>query len=843
MARSSLLNNKAISQWVFLVPIENLHISKFTLSGLNFTDSMLLQKLFFMPRLYHCILILLATAVTASAAPPSWWFQDGPDGYSVIDPGAVNDDPKTLATTGQAKFMVYRALETLTSAIGPEVPDEIKLLLTTPQPNPAGGMYPPIIDLNFPEEPTPEWLELQQKPLRIGHLKALAAPFYQKLHTEDGQWLITQLISNRTKDLNDPSNIYPWSSVASDDSNLSLATIGQLKAVFALNFNAMLGAWMDEDRDGMHDKWEEDNGLNPADPDDATQDNDSDGVLNGHEFVRRSNPQDPITEGENDATYDTDGDLMPDSWELSFGAFEYSLTKQRTIFVNQLDWQFADAGNDPDSDHLTNLVEYGRKTYPVDYDTDNDRMPDDWEITNNLDPLVDDASGHLDDDGISNVYEYVLGFNPRLSTTSGPISDASKDRDSDGMPDSWEVIYGLFVLNSTSLRYDFQPLAGLDWRVSDALGDSDGDGLVNLKEYQEDTAPNSFDTDGDYLPDGWEFFNNLNPKDVNDAVIDSDGDGIKNFHEYVLEFNPKSHTTNGLTDITRNRDGDLMPDSWEALAGAFVFDAELKRHIFQRVLNWEVTDGGSDRDEDGLSDQGEYSAGTDPNDSDTDGDFLPDGWEVTHNFIPIGVANNLGDPDGDGILNQYEYLLGLNPRNSVSGQVADNLIDLDSDGMPDWWEASYSRYETDPESGEYSLIKTLEWDYNDADEDFDGDGFTNLEEHLNLTNPTEPDGLAPSDAPGALAISSTGPGSSSSLTLPVLSVIIAAPPALTPLEDSNQNGIRDTFETQLGVPLTSDQSVNPTQRSNYNYDNMGRLTGADGKIFIFDVEGNLESIN
>ena len=48
----------------------------------------------------------------------------------------------------------------------------------------------------------------------------------------------------------------------------------------------------------------------------------------------------------------------------------------------------------------------------ADDDDDGDGMPDAWEIVNNLDPLVNDAAGDPDDDGISNIDEYTAGTGP-----------------------------------------------------------------------------------------------------------------------------------------------------------------------------------------------------------------------------------------------------------------------------------------------------------------------------------------------------------------------------------------------------------------------------------------------
>lgn len=76
--------------------------------------------------------------------------------------------------------------------------------------------------------------------------------------------------------------------------------------------------------------------------------------------------------GTNPTTIDSDGDGMPDPWEIL-----YNLDP-----LNK-----SDAAQDPDFDLLSNLEEFLASTNPHNFDTDGDSISDGWEIANNFDPL------------------------------------------------------------------------------------------------------------------------------------------------------------------------------------------------------------------------------------------------------------------------------------------------------------------------------------------------------------------------------------------------------------------------------------------------------------------------
>ena len=109
---------------------------------------------------------------------------------------------------------------------------------------------------------------------------------------------------------------------------------------------------------------------------------------------------------------DKDNDGMSNDYEWSYGLDPFNPN---------------DAQIDQDQDGLTNLDESQFNTNPFLKDSDRDKMPDKWEIDNNLDPLKINASEDLDQDGLTNLEEFILGTNPNNSESKLKKGDLNGD--------------------------------------------------------------------------------------------------------------------------------------------------------------------------------------------------------------------------------------------------------------------------------------------------------------------------------------------------------------------------------------------------------------------------------
>ncbi|MBS3794247.1 MAG: hypothetical protein KGY80_05090 [Candidatus Thorarchaeota archaeon] len=156
-------------------------------------------------------------------------------------------------------------------------------------------------------------------------------------------------------DLDDDGNLYLAGLTQSPDFPVTSSNDG-FTSGFDEGFVVQLGDMSDSDNDFLRDFEEVELGTNRY-----SNDTDSDGLSDYEEIVlHETNP----------LVADSDGDGMPDNWEILYG----------------LNATFYDANEDPDSDGLSNLQEFTLGTNPLKHDSDGDGMSDRWETSHGYDP-------------------------------------------------------------------------------------------------------------------------------------------------------------------------------------------------------------------------------------------------------------------------------------------------------------------------------------------------------------------------------------------------------------------------------------------------------------------------
>ncbi|MHA2307500.1 MAG: hypothetical protein ACXACU_19135, partial [Candidatus Hodarchaeales archaeon] len=174
--------------------------------------------------------------------------------------------------------------------------------------------------------------------------------------------------------------------------------------------------------------------------------------------------------------------------------------------------------------------------------------------------------------------------------------------------------------------------------------DPDIDDLSNILELKFGTNPNSSDTDFDMIPDGYEYYNQLNGT-LNDSNDDLDEDGMPNLYEFQNGLNIT------LNDANLDSDDDGMPNLYEYQNGLLAGldddsmddldgDGMPNLYEYQNGLQLGIDDSFEDLDNDGLSNLDEFLIGSNPQDSDSDGDGWKDGVEKSWGTDPVLFISN-----------------------------------------------------------------------------------------------------------------------------------------------------------------------------------------------------------
>ena len=260
-----------------------------------------------------------------------------------------------------------------------------------------------------------------------------------------------------------------------------------------------------------------------------------------------------------------------------------------------------------------------------------DRNFNNWSLTFYGTPEPD-----YDSDGLPDYVDYQLG-----------TGYTNPDFDADGLLDGEEY-------------YGWIDIKGNEHQTNPKVKDTDDDGLTDYEEGFDEifnpetnntgvTDPNKNDTDSDGLLDGEEIYEYF----TNPLTADTDGDTLTDYNE-IFAFEISNGTLRASDPTKVDGDNDTMPDWYELING---FDPMKK------------ADGNEDADLDGFDadnsgwplDVGErftnaeeYARGTDPNNDDTDGDGMLDGWENYWGLDPL-VDDSNEDFDNDSILNIEEF--------------------------------------------------------------------------------------------------------------------------------------------------------------------------------------------
>ncbi|WP_405413867.1 gliding motility-associated C-terminal domain-containing protein [Maribacter sp. Asnod1-A12] len=501
---------------------------------------------------------------------------------------------------------------------------------------------------------------------------------------------------------------------------------------------------VDTDGDGVPDNTDTD-ALNPCDPVQAVgytgydasnaiwaaADCDGDGVTNGTENTNGTDPYNT----------DTDGDGVPDNTDAD--ALNPCDPVQAAGYTGYDSSNAIWAAADCDADGVTNGAEDTNGTDPYSDDTDGDGVPDNTDA-NSLDPCDPvQAAGYTgydssnaiwaaadcDGDGVTNGTEFTNGTDPYNTDTDG-----------DGVPDNTDSD----ALNPCD---PVQAAGYIGYDSSNAIwaaADCDADGVTNGAEDTNGTDPYSDDTDGDGVPDNTDA-NSLDPCDPVQAAgytgydssnaiwaaADCDGDGVTN----------GSEVTNGTDPYNTDTDGDGVPDNTDADALNPCDPAQVAGYTGYDSSNaiWAA----ADCDGDGVTNGTEFTNGTDPYNTDTDGDGVPDNTDsdALNPCDPVQAAGYTGydssnaiwaaaDCDGDGITNGTEDSNGTDPYST----------DTDGDGVPDNTDADALNPCDPVQAAGYTGFDASNaiW----AAADCDGDGVTNGTEDTNGTDPynTDTDG-------------------------------------------------------------------------------------------------------
>ncbi|MFT4927783.1 MAG: YD repeat-containing protein [Phenylobacterium sp.] len=343
---------------------------------------------------------------------------------------------------------------------------------------------------------------------------------------------------------------------------------------------------------------------------------------------------------------DSDNDGFNDSWEY--------------LYFDDLNHDFS---QDSDNDGLSDAQEYTAGTNPTSDDTDNDGLPDQWELEQGLSPVIADDTGlDHDSDGFTLLQEYLAGTSDNDASTkptssyldfeNGQLNASTpatlhwhNSTDHPWYIDNTSRLGGHYALRSGTVGYQQHstiqttitaigaPLT-VSFDVSSITQNTSGKLTFYIDNQQQAV---------------W-------PSDTTMQSVQYPLSAGKHTLKWVYDRSSSDVFTGGTAWIDNlyigaifDGDKDDIADSWE--------------YLYFDNLNHDLS---LDSDNDGLSELQEYQLGTEPTNPDSDGDILPDGWEVAQNLDPNNAADAQQDNDNDGFTALQEYFAGTNDNDASS---------------------------------------------------------------------------------------------------------------------------------------------------------------------------------
>ncbi|MCX6973026.1 MAG: SUMF1/EgtB/PvdO family nonheme iron enzyme [Verrucomicrobia bacterium] len=392
-------------------------------------------------------------------------------------------------------------------------------------------------------------------------------------------------------------------------------------------------------------------------------------------WVRFSEPMDEVSlagDGESlaaavrmiSAGLDNQLDTADDT-EIPFtGSFNtdtdiYTLSFDAPLEPGLYEFVVANAAKDLAGNALSNPMTDVQFRVYSDEDSDEDGIPDDWEVKLGYDPF--------------NAYSRWIASGGSLDDLS-KIEDGDYDADGDQLSDAGEIVMGTDLLNIDSDGDG----------IIDGNEDTDLDGLQDGMEIRYVTDPFDVDTDGDGLDDNSEIADGTDPNRENNMpitlvssvisyVVDSATPWITLLGQNPVNlfkggsFQDPGATVEDDVDATKTISGNgtvnpLVVGNYTLTYTAVDRSGKVATPVI-RTISITLNPSG-DEDEDGLSNGQEETLGTNPENADTDGDEYNDKEEVDAGSDPLD-ANDIPYTQYDemvivagGVLPQSSQLAG-----------------------------------------------------------------------------------------------------------------------------------------------------------------------------------------